>query len=161
MPKRMRNRLGPLVMVLLFWACIPTLPYRHYIDLSTPWEASAPLSFELPPLNGNFDMYIHLRNDNHYLFSNIFLIAQWYQNDTLVATDTLEYAMSAPDGSWLGKGFTEVKESKLYWKEGVALSDSLRYRVQITHALRAQGEVSGIEALPGILSVGLAVENSK
>ena len=78
-----------------------------------------------------------------------------------MATDTLEYAMSAPDGSWLGKGFTEVKESKLYWKEGVALSDSLRYRVQITHALRAQGEVSGIEALPGILSVGLAVENSK
>ena len=60
-----------------------------------------------------------LRNDNTYPFANIFLIASLTAGGELVTQDTLEYAMAAPDGKWLGTGFTEVKESKLWWKEGV------------------------------------------
>ena len=27
--------------------------------------------------------------------------------------------MASPEGKWLGEGFLEVKESKLWWKESV------------------------------------------
>ncbi|MDA1345324.1 MAG: gliding motility lipoprotein GldH [Bacteroidetes bacterium] len=159
MSKKTPNKLWLLGSILLFLQCTSSVPYRDYVDLNAAWHSNRTVDFELPPLSGNYDLFIHLRNDNNYRFSNIFLIAEWYQNDLLLTTDTLEYAMSAPDGSWLGKGFSEVKESKLYWKEGVLLSDSIKYRVKISHALRESGKVAGIEALSGILSVGLAVEN--
>jgi hypothetical protein len=33
--------------------------------------------------------------------------------------DTLEYQMAEPDGTLLGNGFTDIKESKLFFKENV------------------------------------------
>ena len=66
-------------------------------------------------------MFIHLRNDNNYPFSNIFIIAEWEADAVLQSTDTLEYQMSSPEGKWLGTGFTEVS---LYWKQRQRLHDS-------------------------------------
>jgi hypothetical protein len=66
--------------------------------------------------------------------------------------------MAAPDGSWLGKGFTEVKESKLWWKEGVEIPSKKPLVIELSQAMRNNGEPLGVKALRGIVSVGVSIE---
>ena len=72
--------------------------------------------------------------------------------------DTLEYAMAKSDGTWLGKGFTEVKESKLWWKEGIVIPKGKPLIVEISQVMRKSGNIEGITALEGIVSVGISIE---
>jgi hypothetical protein len=48
--------------------------------------------------------------------------------------DTLEYQMASPDGTLLGEGFTDIKESKLFYKENVRFKG--KYKVSIKQAVR-------------------------
>ena len=48
------------------------------------------------------NLYLYLRNDNSYAFTNIFLICTLKAGDQLVVQDTLEYALAAPDGICFG-----------------------------------------------------------
>lgn len=74
--------------------------------------------------------------------------------------DTLEYRMSNPDGSWMGQGIGNIKESKLWYKENVRFFEEGRYTVKVAHAMRNNGEVEGVKNLEGIVDVGFTVEKS-
>ena len=150
-----KSWLGLLLVVVM--GCQPTATIRADQDLAEGWDRVG--HFSIPPkTNGRYDLFIHLRNDNSYPYANIFLIARLKTDSTTLHTDTLEYAMAAASGKWLGVGFSEVKESKLVWRENIELSDSLSYHIEIEHAQRAQGQVEGHKNLPGILSVGYSLE---
>ena len=65
-----------------------------------------------------------------------------------------------PDGSWLGTGIGSVKESKLWYKEGVRFFEPGSYSLRVEHAMRNNGEVQGVSTLPGITEVGYSIEKS-
>jgi gliding motility-associated lipoprotein GldH len=71
--------------------------------------------------------------------------------------DTLEYQMAEPDGTLLGNGFTDIKESKLFFKENVKFKGE--YKIYIKQAVRETGKISGVKLLEGITEVGLRIEN--
>jgi len=73
-------------------------------------------------------------------------------------TDTLEYRMANPDGSWLGTGIGSIKENKLWYKENFSFTEDSTYRVAITHAMRNNGDVEGVSILEGITDVGFSIE---
>jgi hypothetical protein len=66
--------------------------------------------------------------------------------------------MANAQGQWLGKGFLEVKESKLWWKENYELPTAENLNVQLEHALRFNRSERGMDSLEGIVGVGFAVE---
>ena len=113
------------------------------------------------PIAAPATIYLHLRNNNTYPFSNIFLRINRIENDSLVAADTLEYAMATPSGEWLGTGFSSVKESKLEWESGWTPQGPPPYVIEIAQANRASYQINGDERLPGIVSVGVSVEYQK
>ena len=76
----------------------------------------------------------------------------------LTKVDTLEYQMANPDGTLLGDGFSDVKESKLYFKEKYKFKSIGDYKIGIMQALRQTGKVNGVESLAGITEVGFRVE---
>ena len=67
--------------------------------------------------------------------------------------------MSNPDGSWKGKGFSEVKESKLWWKEGVVFPKMRPISIEISQAVRNNGRAKGILSLKGIEAIGISIED--
>ena len=67
--------------------------------------------------------------------------------------------MAAPDGTLLGNGFTDIKESKLYFKENVKFRG--KYKLNIKQAVRESGKVPGVTALEGITEVGLRIEKKE
>jgi gliding motility-associated lipoprotein GldH len=124
--------------------------------------STTPVTFELPEqaidtLTKN--VFIRLRNDNTYPYANIFLIARLTAGGERITQDTLEYAMAAPDGKWLGTGFTEIKESKLWWKEGVVFPKARPLTISIAQAVRNNGVAEGVSKLKGIIAVGISIED--
>jgi len=129
-------------------------------DQNTPngWEIDQPIVFNFQdPLDVPADVFIHLRNDEEYPFSNIFLIASVRSKDSLITSDTLEFAMAKPNGEWLGRGFTAVKESKLWWKENWQAQLPPPYTLEIAQANRFNGREKAAAQLAGIVSVGVSI----
>jgi gliding motility-associated lipoprotein GldH len=86
----------------------------------------------------------------------LFLIVAIEMPNGFTKVDTLEYEMAKPDGTLLGNGFTDIKESKLYYREGVKFRG--KYKVHIKQAVRESGKIPGVEALDGITDVGFRIE---
>lgn len=106
------------------------------------------------------DMFINVRNDNTFPYNNLFLIAELNFPDGEIVTDTLEYEMALPDGTWLGKGYGSIKENKLWYKENIVFSSSGVYTLRLAHAMRKNGKVNGVENLEGITDVGFEIIKS-
>ena len=68
--------------------------------------------------------------------------------------------MTKPNGEFLGSGYGDIKENKLWYKEKVKFKESGNYQVTIQQAMRKNGEVGGIGELDGITDVGFRIENS-
>jgi gliding motility-associated lipoprotein GldH len=99
---------------------------------------------------------VNLRANDDYKFNNIFLIVAMEQKNGFTKVDTLEYQMANPDGTLLGNGFTDLKESKLFYKEKVRFKG--QFKVYIKQALRENGKVPGVSVLDGITDVGFRIE---
>ena len=143
-------------------SCESDSGYTNYKSLTKDGFSSSPIVFNIPENvidSGIKNLFIRLRNDNSYPYANIFLIASLRAGEDLLTQDTLEYAMANPDGSWKGKGFSEIKESKLWWKEGVVFPKMRPISIAISQAVRNNGRAKGILSLKGIEAIGISIED--
>lgn len=106
------------------------------------------------------NLFINIRNDNMFPYSNLFLIAELNYPNGETVKDTLEFEMTLPDGQWIGKGYGSIKENKLWYKENIVFPNSGVYTVQLSHAMRKNGNVEGVMNLEGITDVGFQIEKS-
>ena len=151
-----------LLYIILFISCDSKSIFSEYKSVSNDWKKNEKVdfSFSAPDTTNTYNMFINLRNDKTYEFSNLFLIVRMSFPDGKIISDTIEYEMAKPNGEWLGKGFTSLKESKLWYKENITFPNSGIYNIQIEHAMRINGKVDGIESLRGIKDVGVKIENT-
>ena len=105
-----------------------------------------------------YNIFITLRNNEHYPFRNLFLITTLQFPNGETVKDTLEYDMAKPTGEWLGKGITSLKENKLWYRESLLFPMAGEYLFSIEHAMRKRGETQGIEQLPGVTDIGIKIE---
>jgi len=104
------------------------------------------------------NLYINLRSNKDYPYSNLFLIAQMSFPDNTVVVDTLEYEMTDATGRFLGSGFSDLKENKLFYKENVRFRQQGEYHFEVRQAMRKRNNVVGISQLKGVSDVGISVE---
>lgn len=151
------------VGVLLFASCDKTRVYDEYESINSEWhrDSIVKFNFEAPDTLNNYNLFINLRNNSDYDFSNIYLITELNFPNGKVISDTLQYEMAAPTGEWLGTGFGDVKESKLWYKENLKFTEPGEYSVNIQQAMRRRDSVQGIESLEGITEVGFRIEDIK
>lgn len=149
--------------VLLFASCDKTRVFDDYQSVSGEWHRDSLVKFRFtaPDTVNNYNLFLNLRNNSDYNFSNIFLITELNFPNGMVISDTLQYEMAAPSGEWLGTGFGDVKESKLWYKENIRFTETGEYLVTIQQAMRKRDSVQGIESLEGITEVGFRIEDIK
>jgi len=146
-----------LVAILLF-SCDKKRVFDEYKSVGSAWHKDSIITFDLPVLDSTkrYDLFVNLRDNNNYPFNNLFLIVAIEMPNGFTKVDTLEYQMANPDGTLLGNGFTDIKESKLYLKEGVKFRG--KYKVHIKQAVRESGKIPGVQELEGITDVGFRIE---
>lgn len=158
-----RNIATLILGITTLISCNQDAVFDQYQTISGGWDINTPVTFtiENPDTLLDYDVFITLRNTNEYQYNNLFLITALDFPHGKKFVDTLEYTMAAPDGSWLGQGFNDVKESKLWYREGVRFRESGTYTMSISHAVRKNGNIQGDQKLVGITEVGVRVAHSQ
>ncbi len=147
----------------MVFSCDSKQIFDEYKSVPNQWNKDSLISFTVtPPDSTNlYNLFINIRNTSDFKFNNLFLIAEMNFPNGKTITDTLEYQMAKPNGELLGEGFTDVKENKLWYKEGVRFDEIGDYSIIIQHAMRNNGEVNGVDNLTGITDVGFRIEPTK
>lgn len=160
-----KNRsFGYLIALLFFASCNDLVEFTDYQSIQgASWQANKNISFEfgISDTTSLKNLFINIRNNNQYPFSNLYLITTLsFPNGTRVV-DTLQYEMTDEKGAFLGKGFTEIKENKLFYKEYKIFPKAGKYQLDIHHAMRKNGDVKVIPFLEGVQDVGFSIEKIK
>ena len=152
-----------LTVAFMVFSCDSKQIFDEYKSVPNQWNKDSLISFTVtPPDSTNlYNLFINIRNTSDFKFNNLFLIAEMNFPNGKTITDTLEYQMAKPNGELLGEGFTDVKENKLWYKEGVRFDEIGDYSIIIQHAMRNNGEVNGVDNLTGITDVGFRIEPAK
>lgn len=160
-----KNRIFTFLMVLiLLVSCSGKIVFTDYKSVSNAaWEANKNISFEFDirdtilPKN----LFINIRNNKAYAYSNLYVITELNFPNGNKIIDTLQYQMADKTGDFLGKGFTDIKENKLFYKEEKVFPESGTYVFNIRHAMRKIGEVNVIPFLGGVQDVGFSIEKTE
>jgi gliding motility-associated lipoprotein GldH len=162
---RKTNFIGLLLLFLFFTSCDKKQFYSEYKELDGTWKKSDTLrfTFEQKDTITPYNLFLNVRNNNDYPFNNMYLIVSLKEpgKKPTIKIDTLEYQMADVDGTLLGEGFTDVKESKLWYLENYVFNRIGNYKVEVVQAVRATGEVNGVAELKGITELGLRIEKTK
>lgn len=147
-------------ILFLVISCNSNTTFSNNKSLSGVWNKDDVVKFDLPQLDSlkTYNLFVNLRNTNDYKYNNVFLIVAMNFPHGKIVTDTLEYKMASPDGTWLGNGIGSIKENKLWYKEQVSFKEEGNYSVSIMHAIRNNGNVEGVTNLEGITDIGFSVE---
>ena len=145
----------------IFVSCDSNRVYDVYESLPNQWHKDSVVSFKInPPDSINpYNLFINLRNNNDYKYNNLYLIVEMNFPHGKTIKDTLQYRMAKPNGELLGTGFTDIKENKFWYKEGVVFNESGEYTIKIQQAMRENGKVNGVLNLEGITEVGFRIED--
>lgn len=157
----LRNSLLFAATMLLLVSCDKKRIFDEYQSVGNAWHKDSIVKFTLPKLDSvqPYNMFVNVRNNDKYQFNNLFLIVSLEQPNGLMKVDTLEYQMTNPDGTLLGDGFSDIKESKLFYKGRNVFKPGGEYKVSIKQAVRQNGKVTGVEKLEGVSEVGFRIES--
>jgi gliding motility-associated lipoprotein GldH len=152
-----------LVFSVCFISCDKNKVFDEYKETKGIWKKTDVIAFNFEQKDTvkPYNLFLNIRNNNKYPFNNLYLIVKLTQPDSLSKIDTLQYAMTKPDGSLLGSGFSDVKESKLWYQENFVFKKTGAYKLEIQQALRETGSISGIDELPGVTEIGFRIEKTK
>ena len=148
-------------LLSLMTSCGDPSEFNQYKTLENNfWKSGEKIefAFEVKDTILPKNLYINIRNNNDYEFSNLYIITELkFPNHTLVI-DTLQYEMADISGMFLGSGFSEIKENKLFYKEQKVFPVSGNYALTIRHAMRKNGKINAIEKLYGLQEIGFSIE---
>lgn len=145
----------------LLVSCDSGLVYDEFQSINnSKWASENKIEFIVSNTDtiSSKNVFITIRNNKNYEFSSLFLIAKIEFPKGLRVVDTLEYEMADAHGKWLGSGFTDIKENKLFYKENVVFTEKGDYKFSIQHATRSIHDIEGENPLNGITDVGLSIE---
>ncbi|GGW38614.1 gliding motility lipoprotein GldH [Arenibacter certesii] len=157
----MLRALASLIMVALIVSCDgQTIRSGYTATDNGLWHKDSIMQFQFNGIDTvqPYNIFINIRNDQTFPYSNLFLIAELNTPNGDLVRDTLEYEMALPNGQWLGSGNGSLKENKLWYKENIIFPSSGVYTLKVSHAMRKNGQVEGIAELEGITDVGYQIE---
>ncbi len=147
--------LAVLVILISIFACSNSVVFGEYKTIPRAmWHRDSMIVFHIPVTDTlqNHNLFIDVRNDIEYKYSNLWLFIDIIQpDDSTAVTDTLEVTLADPTGKWLGKGFGGIKTSETLFRENVFFPVAGNYEIQIKQGMRGQ-------RLEGITEVGFRME---
>lgn len=100
------------------------------------------------------DVFFSIRTGSAYPFRNLWLFVTASSPDGKTSlTDTLQYELADQKGEWLGKGFGNIHELKLPYRQNVFFPARGTYHFKLQHGMR-------VGDLKDVYDFGLRVEKT-
>lgn len=105
------------------WDMNDTLRFTDTLGLTAPFKLQGELT---------------LRHSNAYPYQNLWLYITTHNGDSLPVSDSINWVLAKPDGTWLGSGWGSLYTITYNLPElTFAATDSIRwFQLEIVHGLR-------------------------
>jgi len=151
-----KSRLPLLLLTVLtcsgWWSCkFDEQYYRFHSFREAQWDKDETVRFEVPidDPTKNYDLFLDIRNNNRYPYSNLWLFIDVQLPDGTVRSDTLEIRLADVYGKWYGKGLSLFTLSAPY-KTDLQYPESGTYIYTIRQGMRT-------DLLTGISDIGIRI----
>lgn len=152
------------IVIISIGSCSKNMVFDQFKSIEKgKWHKDSIVNFTVNSIDtiSKSNIYVNLRSNKDYEFSNLFLIVSIKFPNNYQIVDTLEYEMTTAEGRFLGTGITDIKENKLEYKTNVDFPLQGDYNISIQQAMRKTRSVEGLIYLNGITDVGLQIEKVK
>ena len=143
-------------ILIFISSCDNNRVFEAYKEIpESNWNKDSLVTFDIPVTDTiqNHNLYLNVRNDISYNFSNLWLFIEINEPGGTAVTDTLEVLLADQSGRWLGDGFGGIKNQQIAYKGNVFFPASGEYKIVIQHGMRE-------EPLKGITDIGFRVEKA-
>ena len=144
-------------VLIVITGCDQNRVFEKYKSIpESGWNKDSLISFDIPveSTTQNHNLYINVRNEITYSYSNLWLFIEIVQPDGKALKDTCEITLALPTGKWLGKGFGGLKTVQSIYKRNVYFPEIGHYKINIQQGMREAN-------LKGISDIGLRVEKTE
>ena len=102
------------------------------------WEYSNRAEFVIDEIDtvSSYDLYLRIRHDKKYEFSNLFLKVYEHQENSIDTHQRIELTLAEADGKWRGENAGNLYMHEYLLKENYKFSDTSSYRIQIEQNIR-------------------------
>ena len=131
--------------------------HSSYIETNGFWLKDEPIKASLEISESPIDIYLFLKLNEDYPFSNIYLLSN-LENNNLNLTDTISFRFDDAENKNLLSKQTRIKTFKIPIHKNINVSGETL--VEVSHAVRYIDSVGAVLKLQGILDVGILVNKS-
>ena len=149
----MRKIFIAVLCIFFLASCKKNVLHEEYKVLDDHiWHTDSIKSFvfSVEDTINTYKITLRIRHTTDYEFQNLFLFLQ------LDKRDTVEIKLANKDGSWIGRGFGDVRELEFIYKNNFIFAEKTKVVFKIEQAMR-YGDFSKIEKLNNILAVGVSI----
>jgi gliding motility-associated lipoprotein GldH len=135
-----------LLLSLILNSCNRDILFTDTVSMPERyWSLSQIPAFKFPVTDtaSTCNVAFTIRTGSDYPFRNIFLFVSTISPHGNSLTDTLEFLLADERGNWYGKGFGDVHELTLPYKNSVFFPEKGTYQIKIQHGMRA-GDLKGV-----------------
>jgi len=143
-------------LLAIFSACDNNSVFVEYKSLpKSGWNKDSLVVFTIPVTDTlhNYNLYINVRNDVNYSYSNLWLFIEINQSGGKEIKDTFELSLAYPTGKWLGEGWGGKKTRQVIYRRDVYFPVSGTYKIKLQQGMRETN-------LQGISDIGIRVEKA-
>tara|TARA_A100001011_G_scaffold185097_1_gene193806 strand:+ start:20 stop:613 length:594 start_codon:yes stop_codon:yes gene_type:complete len=131
--------------------------HSAHIETNGFWLKDTPIKASLEISDSPVDIYLILKLDEDYPFSNIYLLSN-LENSNLKVTGTISYRFDDSENKNLLSKQTRIKTFKIPIHKNINVSGETL--VEVSHAVRYIDSLGAVMKLQGILDVGILVNKS-
>jgi gliding motility-associated lipoprotein GldH len=142
------------IMLLAIFSCNGNKVYTDVVDMpGASWNLfnNPDFSFSITDTTKRTNVFFTIRTGPQYPYRNIFLFVTATAPGGKSVTDTLEYNIADEKGNWLGKGWGDIHELRLPYRQNVYFPLKGTYHFKVQHGMRTDN-------LKGVYDIGLTVE---
>ena len=151
-----RNILNSFLLILIFsvGACDSKRFFEENQTIENGvWNVRNKVAFRVDITDSfaRYDIYLNVRNDGTYPYSNLYLFIHTELPGGKTATDTVECQLADPDGKWRGSGIGNMKFNRYLFQKGMIFPEKGLYIFEIEQAMR-------VNELKGVRDIGIRLE---
>lgn len=143
-------------MIVALTACQTNMVFDDNEEIKNyVWDSKIKpsFSFEIKDTTVLYNIYINVRHVDYYMFSNIWLNVEAVFPDGSRQIKRVEIPLADESGKWYGEGLGDIWDYRYMIQQGAYFNKTGKYTFTLEHLMRK-------DPLPGIMSVGLRVENT-
>lgn len=144
-----------LIILLAASACDRRAVYDRFATIEGEqweWDEVREFDVDLNDTSTLYNVLIQIRHTTDYPMRNLYLFVHLEGPSGQTLTDTINYMLANPDGSWIGKGVGNLRELRYLYRKNTRFPEPGTYTVRLEQGMRVPG-------LP-VTDVGIRVETT-